>query len=550
MMQPGNHIFDLLLGSTDAGQVMPAVSQADPSAEGSLLFGDILGGLITPGDLSAVLPTINKPPVSAPAPGETGNAGNIPQRQLLLNYPIGRPVENIATMQSMLTDAASGIQNGSNIISAATSEYSAAASAEAIPAEDNVVAVNRDLAALMPSRAEVLNPNIKNLMKFVPTGVEEGRYTISDISIKGDMLHLTATGPDAGSTPVKLVVPAEILDKAGNLPNASRITAGRIDPNTGQKYTESIDDLLVKLNLKEIEIKFAGETAKTVNAKNAANVESTPNRLPSAQVQIVAENAGETLLIRSRVNKDQLRAFKSAPKLSPALSSKVSSETESMPLQTVQVDGDNPRIGTRLPEGGRVFDGFEQALKPVGDKPDLFGSEAGTRIKERIVESSNLEILTDKNGVPIEKSEKSSVRLVLPNDIKSTLKPDGKAVTIRIDPEHLGPAKLNLTMQSEGLRARLLVESSFVKTTVEAGLDRLVEQLNRADIKVNIIEVAVDGNSDRSDYSHRRPNWHRQPSRIGVDPTAEDAPAQVSQPRRVSPQATAYQGAGGINILV
>jgi len=541
MMQPGNNIFDLLLGSTNAGQIMPVGSQADPSAEGSLLFGDILGGFITPGDLSATLPSINRLSVSAPAPNETGNATYIPQRQLLLDYRIGRPVEN------MLMDIAPGVQTGSDIINAATSEYTGAASAEAMPAEHNVVAFNRDLASLMPSQAEVLNPNIKNLMEFVPTNVEEGRYAISDITVKGDMLHLTVTGPDATSTPVKLVIPAEILDKAGNLPMASRITAGRIDPNTGLPHTESIDDLLVKLNLKEVEIKFVGDTEKAINVKNTANVESTSGRVHTAQVQIVAENAGETLLIKSRLNKDQLRAFKSAPKLTPAMSNKVSPETESMPV--TPADTDSPRVGTRLPEGGKVFDGFNQAMRSVDEKSELFDSETGTRLKERIVETSNIEILTDKNGVPIEKSEKSSVRLVLPNDIKSALKPDGKTVTIRIDPEHLGPAKLNLTMHSDGLRARLLVESPLVKTTVEAGLDKLVEQLHRADIKVDIIEVAVDGDSGRSDYFHRRPNWRRQPSRFGIDPTSEDAPMQVSQQRRVSPQATMYQGTGGINIL-
>ncbi|MBD3401806.1 hypothetical protein GF420_02840, partial [candidate division GN15 bacterium] len=83
------------------------------------------------------------------------------------------------------------------------------------------------------------------------------------------------------------------------------------------------------------------------------------------------------------------------------------------------------------------------------------------------------------------------------------MKPGGRSVSIAIEPENLGPARLHLAMRDNALTARVTVETSHAKAMVEQSLDQLSQQLSRAGIKVDLIEVNVSGEQARQQFTDR-----------------------------------------------
>ena len=78
---------------------------------------------------------------------------------------------------------------------------------------------------------------------------------------------------------------------------------------------------------------------------------------------------------------------------------------------------------------------------------------------------------------------------------------------IKVEPEHLGPARLNLSMRGEALVARLVVDSVQARIAVEGSLHQLNDQLSRAGIKVDHLEVTVGGGEERLPFFERRPHF-------------------------------------------
>ena len=141
------------------------------------------------------------------------------------------------------------------------------------------------------------------------------------------------------------------------------------------------------------------------------------------------------------------------------------------------------------------------------------------------------------------------MRITLPDDIRTALKPNGKAVTISIEPENLGPAKLSLSLVNDRLKARIVVDSAPAKVALEGNIDRLVSQLSKADISVDQIEITINGDSAQNQFFGRQPHWrHRMTSRPltadGID-SDETAPEMVSS----MPAAAQWVSAGGVNVL-
>jgi hypothetical protein len=125
-----------------------------------------------------------------------------------------------------------------------------------------------------------------------------------------------------------------------------------------------------------------------------------------------------------------------------------------------------------------------------------------------------------------------------------------QVVMLRIEPEHLGPAKLSLIMYDGRLRARVIVKDAQAMTAVERSLDRLIDQLSKANIAVDHIEVTISGDGARSDHFGRSAAWHQRHADlaglIGADiREGSSLTAAAATPAR----AVQYVGASGINIL-
>jgi len=142
-----------------------------------------------------------------------------------------------------------------------------------------------------------------------------------------------------------------------------------------------------------------------------------------------------------------------------------------------------------------------------------------------------------------------TVRFSLPDNLQAKLQPNGQSISIKIEPEHLGPARLSLTINHDKLRARVIVETAEVKALVERSLDRLVQQLTKAGIEIDKIEVALDGRQAGEEMFDRRRQWRRQTRPAGPDP---DTPAELTPTNTIpvaGPVGSSYVGSGGVNVL-
>ncbi len=141
-------------------------------------------------------------------------------------------------------------------------------------------------------------------------------------------------------------------------------------------------------------------------------------------------------------------------------------------------------------------------------------------------------------------------RFTLPDQILTTLRPHGPAVQLRIEPEHLGPARLSLVMHDGKLRARVIVKDMVAKVIVESSLDRLTEQLTRANIEVDRIEVRIGGDPAHDDAGRRHPLWdQRQSCRPRYGDNDCQAHSRLSTPDGSAPNPVSYISASEVNLL-
>ena len=103
---------------------------------------------------------------------------------------------------------------------------------------------------------------------------------------------------------------------------------------------------------------------------------------------------------------------------------------------------------------------------------------------------------------------------MLPDAVQQ-LKTNGQSIAIRIEPEHLGPARLHLTLQNDFLTARVTVDTVQARMVVESALDQLSDQLHRAGIKISSIEVSVSGEGARNQWFQHQADWRRFANRQG-----------------------------------
>jgi flagellar hook-length control protein FliK len=125
-----------------------------------------------------------------------------------------------------------------------------------------------------------------------------------------------------------------------------------------------------------------------------------------------------------------------------------------------------------------------------------------------------------------------------------------QTIMIKIEPEHLGPARLDLQLRHDIFSAKLTVETFEAKAVIEHSLHNLKEQLARADIKVEQIEINVRGETGYNQLFDKQPQWqknsHFNQFRFTNDELNEQfAPIGVA----FVPESMQYVNQNGVNVL-
>jgi len=140
--------------------------------------------------------------------------------------------------------------------------------------------------------------------------------------------------------------------------------------------------------------------------------------------------------------------------------------------------------------------------------------------------------------------EMPTVRMSVPTTIGKSLRPGGQSVMIKIEPDHLGPARLNLSVRNDVLTARVTVDTPMARMAVESSLEQLSSQLARAGI-----EVSLNGDQPHHQFFGRRPAWS-QSQRTNQQLEDDDLQPETIENIPVMPSLQQeYLNSDGVNLL-
>ena len=194
----------------------------------------------------------------------------------------------------------------------------------------------------------------------------------------------------------------------------------------------------------------------------------------------------------------------------------------------------------------KVLEQKSESLFKIGNV-DSLNNETGNSVKTNLTTLQPLtQLRTSSDGHITE-----TVKIILPENFKLSTSQKTQTIMIRIEPDHLGPARLELTMTNDLLSAKLIVETVEAKSILENSISQLKEKLASADIKVENLEINVRSESHNSQMSDKQQaHWQnqkalRQFNRLG-ESLVSNEPAAIDAPLNLRPQ---YAGAGGVNLL-
>jgi flagellar hook-length control protein FliK len=371
--------------------------------------------------------------------------------------------------------------------------------------------------------------------------LKPGKYQVIKQEINNGKLTLDLKSGENAAEPVKVTIPIELLHQESRdaiTPVVKQATGVQNPVKRVTLYSTSqadLEQLIGKVNLREMEVKI-----EPTHAVYQASVEPM-------SVQIFAEQQGQNFMLAGKLNRTQLKAT-------------VSTKRSITSLATLPGD-ENP---TPSAANGLTVDSVSLPRQRVG-RPIAFEADGDTKTEdfmliEKLLSTTPKNNSTQQDGFEQfaldsknsasqatveQRMQMPRVKITLPQEMPQ-LKSDGQTIMLRIEPEHLGPAKLQLTLRNDSLSARVTVESVQAKAAVEGSLDQLNDQLSRAGLKVNYIEVGVRGGGANNQFFQRQSDWFRsqQPrvAKISNDLLAEAAKIiPASMP-------VSYIGASSVNL--
>ncbi|UCG61235.1 MAG: flagellar hook-length control protein FliK [Candidatus Zixiibacteriota bacterium] len=396
--------------------------------------------------------------------------------------------------------------------------------------QESAAEFNRQLLSILPRQMGVIGANVKEAITNESIELKPGKYEILSSRVQDGLVNLEIVANENPDQTIRLTLPTEILVGV----------SGRLEskvPLTGDYYrSQYLDALLSKLNLKEIEI-------KPPEVRQPIEISAEP-----VKIAVVAEGSAGELVIRGKLERSQMRVS--------LVDAKITQQRSDLAERTIPtgefdanyqhhqlLDGNargRTQIGARMLTAGGNF--LEKFINTDGEKQ--FGEN-----KQILDTLFNHDFSTVRGEGFSEKIDTRAVRFTLPDNLSTALKASGRSVMIRIEPEHLGPARLSLTMTDDGLKARIVVDSVPAKVALESNLDRLVNQLADADVKVDHIEILINGDSTHNQFLGRRPHWrHRVISRLGNEDGAslDETDTPIIPP---AAKAVGYAGPAGVNLL-
>jgi hypothetical protein len=395
------------------------------------------------------------------------------------------------------------------------------------------------------SRATMISSGLaqQSLTIAGPTNLESGSFDILSTQVQNGTVDLTLKSQDTGEM-IRVSLPlAELIQSSSKVLSGAGTSSNPLSnrrvpvAETSSKSIE-LSTWFEKLQLSELKVEVSPQSAGMDNPvkltlSGAANAASAGIEviLPQTEVRAfrIAQLNSRTAKLDGKAGgnsgePDEFGVLSATPFVRPTIA------IPRMMMTSVTTDTTTPFTG--------AFDTTEQGSATVSNDPQL---------QSTLSLSDQMKSPAGQTG---ERLEFGSVRFTLPDKIEQSLNPGGKSVMLKIHPEHLGPARLNLNWSGDGISARVTVDSPVAQSAIERSLDRLHEQLSQAGIKVDHIGVSLSGGQTRGQFAGGQSQWQRplMPHSMAFNNdyrTAEYVSAIAAAPVGVAQ----YVGSQGVNIF-
>ncbi len=366
--------------------------------------------------------------------------------------------------------------------------------------------------------------------------VPPGQYAISSSEVVDGDWIVEAT-PRSGDMPsIRIAIPTELLRNGLDLSQLN-LGNGKNDPLA--QLRGEFSQLLKDVRATELEVRLT--PAPTETAEESFNFRLT-GHLPEGEVAF-----GGTVRMHPslRGGGQTIDPQTGLPVKGDAEAEQVTLKNEMKQSGDGMTDDGQPHLAKEAaatltrsvsPESAAKKFNFVQLQSQSGRTESLTGLADGA--------TTDVKAASEDDLLP------RQVRFTLPDQLHAKLRPNGPSVMLRIEPAHLGPARLSLMMRKDQLSARLVVDSLAAKQVVEHSMDKLIDQLQRADIKVESVQVMTSQQQLGQDSSGRQSQWahhQHQPHRFGQSTGGE--PSDTSEPPGGAHGAAQFVGSGGVNLL-
>ena len=356
---------------------------------------------------------------------------------------------------------------------------------------------------LLPKEAILPNPQVLALLNQIPVALPTGRFAVLSSKVTNGTLQMEVASQDTPNQTIKLSLPTALLHQTTTTQsNPAAATAAGIagQPNAGIRIpladpfaaTERFDQLLVKVNVKEIEI-------------SPSRIGDSTGKTPSqVTVALIAESRGTPIVISGRMNRNQVVAsIQRRPQAMGVAPDKGRPDPKFANSENPTGKSGETKSPTAVavPSDDVTIESFSKSI----EKSDGVGARM-TGVESPMALSKSVRQARAASATTL---DQPAVRMTLQQELPSLSQLEGRTIMLKLEPEYLGSARLHLTMRQDTLSARVLVETPQAKAAVESSLSQLTDQLTKAGIKIDYIDVGVRGGGAQNQFFHKQSNWFR-----------------------------------------
>ncbi|MFZ1683210.1 MAG: flagellar hook-length control protein FliK [Candidatus Zixiibacteriota bacterium] len=357
--------------------------------------------------------------------------------------------------------------------------------------------------------------------------VPEGSYRVTNASITNGNLNLTLVHKDDQNTEFKITLPTQPL--SGNPKNdlPTQMSSLQVNAESGNsramahsQQTPSFEQFLTQLKASEVTINqplpgTAGMAEQAPVLTIQTQVETNPMVAVGATAvarplnlarTIELSDTGETLTERGRENIKTISAQATGtPKPAEQLVSAIQPIQAQFKTGTAQAE---PFFRpTPFKINNRVMTKETPTVAALMDANDI--GPVGTSQNTSTLASGSFHNLRQEPAMTF-RQDQTAVRVTLPKDLSRLLDGSHKSISIKLDPDYLGPARLSLTMRGEVLTAKITVDTQQAKAALDNSMTQLTDQLANAGVKVDLINVSIRGGGADNQSFHRPQDWFTQ----------------------------------------